>query len=136
MGVALRRVNLKLEGMAGRMVRHAAHLVYRARHKTATVALIALTAPLAYKAVFGPHGALTYRDAQGQSRQLDAEIEQLQAQNEKLKTNITALRTDHNAIEREAREQLHYVRPSDTVIAVPENPAPAPDPTTLTAQKR
>lgn len=136
MGIAVKRVNLRLEGVAGRILRHLAHLAYRMRHKAATVALIALTAPLAYKAVFGSNGALTYRGAQVQSKQLDSEIQQLQSQNDKLKLNINALRTDRNAIEREAREQLHYVRPTDTVIAVPPSALPPPSPPPLAAQRR
>jgi len=109
-------------------------LAYRARRRAATVALIACTAPLAYHAVFGHNGALAYHREKVESQRLADEIKDLQQQNAAKQQNIQALRTDPKAIEREAREQLHYARPNDVVITLPQQ---KPDqPQTAVAQKR
>jgi cell division protein FtsB len=101
-------------------VHNAAALAYGARRRAATLALIAISVPLGYKAFCGNHGALAYHEEQVESQKLTAEISDLQQQNDKLQANIKGLKTDPKAIEREAREQLHYARPDDVVITLPQ----------------
>jgi cell division protein FtsB len=54
------------------------------------------------------------------------EINQLQEENARVRDHITSLNTDKDAIEREAREKLHYARSGEIIYAVPEQPANAP----------
>jgi cell division protein FtsB len=47
---------------------------------------------------------------------LDTEIQKEEATAKQLKTSIDALRNDPKAVERLARETLHYAKPGETVI--------------------
>jgi cell division protein FtsB len=62
---------------------------------------------------------------------LQNEVERLQKENDQYVERIKALKTDHHAIEREAREQLHYTRPGEYVYVAPD---PAPRPATSRAK--
>ncbi len=55
---------------------------------------------------------------------LDAQIQKESQVARQLKTSIDSLRNDPKAIERQAREQLGYARPGETVIRY--EPAAAP----------
>ena len=131
----MRRVNLRFDGAIESATRTIGALAYRARRKAATLALIVLTVPLGYKAIEGLHGWNAYHQEKIDSQKLDGEIQELKAKNQKLNENIKALRSDRNAIEREAREQLHYARPNDVVINIPQ-PAQAQPSASETAAKR
>ncbi len=52
--------------------------------------------------------------------------EQLHQENGRYGQQIQALKSDQSAIEKEAREQLHYARPGEYVYVNPvaQNPAP------------
>ena len=110
-------------------------LAYRVRRKAATLALLSLTIPVGYKAVYGTHGWIAYHQEKAVSQKLEAESLELQLKNQKLNENIKGLKTDRNTIEREAREQLHYARPGDVIITVPQ-PARTTSATTASAAKR
>jgi cell division protein FtsB len=56
----------------------------------------------------------------------------LQQENEAYTQEIKALQSDPKAIEKEAREQLHYTRPGEVVYV---EPAPTPKPATHSAKK-
>jgi cell division protein FtsB len=53
-------------------------------------------------------------------------VQRLEKENDEYVERIKALKTDHRAIEREAREQLHYTRPGEYVYVAPDPPAPPP----------
>ncbi len=115
----MRRNSVVSDGMLQTTSHSVAALAFRLRRKAATVVLVALTIPIAYTAFFGTHGWLAYHQELVDSQKLESNIHDLQARNEKVKDNIKALKTEPKAIEREAREQLHYARPDDVVISVP-----------------
>lgn len=129
-----RRVNLQLEGAVNSAARAIRAIAYRIRRKAAALALLSLTVPVGYKAIYGTHGWIAYHQEKAVSRKLEAESLDLQSKNQKLNENIKGLKTDRNAIEREAREQLHYARPGDVIITVPQ-PARTTSPTTETAKR-
>jgi cell division protein FtsB len=85
---------------------------------------------LAYHVVFGANGLLVYRQKREQSRQIQQQIENVQQQNEVLEKQIKALKSNPEAIEKEARESLHYARPGEVVYTLP-----APSHSTNSASK-
>ena len=94
------------------------------RRKLATAAIGALLCLLGYHAVFGPNGFLAFHQKQIESERLSQEIKALQIENERREEQIKALKSDPHAIEKEAREHLHYAREGETVYKLP-TPTPA-----------
>jgi cell division protein FtsB len=118
----LRRAMTNTDSVAQPAVPRLGRMLYRVRRRAATVALFALTIPIGYKAFEGQHGWIAFHQQQTETQKLDEQIRDLQARNQVLKDESNALRHDPKAIEREAREHLHYARPNDVVIAVPQQP--------------
>jgi len=83
-----------------------------------------LACVLAYHVVFGANGLLVYEQKQKEYRQLQEQNRSLQQQNQDLEQQIKALKSDPQAIEKEARERLHYVRSGDVVYTVSPKPQP------------
>lgn len=82
-----------------------------------------LACVLGYHVIFGANGVMVYRQKQKEYRQLQDQNRTLQQQNEALEQQIKSLKSDPQAIEKEAREQLHYARPGEVVYTVPAKPA-------------
>jgi cell division protein FtsB len=91
-----------------------------------TVAALVLTMGLVLHAMFGANGMVVYQGKQAEKQALQVEVERLQKENDQYVERIKALKTDHRAIEREAREQLHYTRPGEFVYVAPDQPARPP----------
>jgi len=77
-----------------------------------------------FHVVLGANGAVAYGNKRSEYKTLEKNVDQLQAQNEQLRKRIEALKTDPAAIEREAREQLHYAKPGEIVYVAPAPPPP------------
>jgi len=106
------------------------------RRRLATIGVLAITAAIAYHVVFGANGAIVYAKKKDEYRRLQKEIQDLDRENQELGGQVKELKSDPKAIEREAREMLHYVRPGEVVYTTP---APAPSPTrpeTMSAEKK
>lgn len=88
------------------------------RRKLATAAVGVLACLLGYHVVFGANGLMVYEHKRAEYRQLEEQNRVMQQQNQDLEHQIKALKTDPQAIEKEAREQLHYVRPGEVVYTV------------------
>jgi cell division protein FtsB len=91
-----------------------------------TVAALVLTMGLVLHAMFGANGMVVYQGKQAEKQALQVEVERLQKENDQYVDRIKALKTDHRAIEREAREQLHYTRPGEFVYVAPDQPTKPP----------
>lgn len=91
-----------------------------------TAAAMVLIVGLVLHAMFGANGMVVYQQKQTERKALQADVERLQKENEEYAGRIKALKTDHRAIEREAREQLHYARPGEFVYVAPDPPAKPP----------
>lgn len=74
---------------------------------------------LGYHVVFGANGLLVYRQKREQSRAIQQQIDAVQQQNAILEKRIKALKSDPQAIEKEARESLHYARPGEVIYTLP-----------------
>jgi cell division protein FtsB len=94
--------------------------------RVGTAAALILTLGLVLHAMFGANGMVVYQQKRAEKLTLQSEVERLQKENDQYVDRIKALKTDHRAIEREAREQLHYTRPGEYVYVAPEPPSKPP----------
>ena len=108
--------------------------VYSERRGIATASVVLLTAWLFVHVMFGANGMVVYRQKRVEIRELRKSIDDLQEQNDRYAQEINALKTDPKAIEKEAREQLHYARPGEVVYVAPA-PVQPQKPATHSAQK-
>ena len=113
----------------------AGHLLYDLRTKLATAAVAALAIVLAMHVIFGANGMMVYQKKKVEYRSLQKDLDQFQQENQALAQRIKALKTDPNAIEKEAREQLHYARPGEVIYLNPGQPNPNAPPPNASAKK-
>jgi cell division protein FtsB len=99
-------------------MQRATRTFYRVRRRAATGAAIALALVFGYHAIFGHNGITAYAEKRSEDRVLAAEIEKLQTENAQLKQHVEHLQSDPDAIEREARERLHYTRPDEVIYTL------------------
>jgi cell division protein FtsB len=91
----------------------------RERRKAATVAAAALALAVAYHVVFGANGLTAYRQKRQETQQLTQQMQDLQHENDLLTEHVGRLQSDPNAIEHQAREELHYTRPNEVIYTLP-----------------
>jgi cell division protein FtsB len=93
-----------------------------------TVAAILLIVGLLLHAMFGANGMVIYQQKHAEMQALRSEVERVQKENNQYVDQIKSLKSDPAAIEKEAREQLHYTRRGEVVYVAPDPPAkPATD---------
>src|SRR4030095_573014 len=108
--------------------------IYEERRRLATACVVVITAWLFLHVTFGTNGMVIYRQKKAQLRAIQTEVQGLQADNDQYVNQIKELKTDPKAIEREAREQMHYTRPGEVVYVRP--PAPSSEkPSTRSASR-
>jgi cell division protein FtsB len=90
--------------------------------KAATGVAAVLALALAFHVFFGQDGIFLYAQKRHEARDYGAQIQQLQQENDKLQAHINDLQNDPSAIEQQAREQLHYTRPGEIIVTVPDAP--------------
>ena len=95
------------------------------RRRIATIAVAALAGLLFVHVMFGANGMIVYKQKRMEYESLQKRIAQEQHENELYAQKIQGMKTDEKAIEKEAREQLHYARPGEYVY-VPPAPADLP----------
>ena len=93
---------------------------YRERRRVATGVAVLAACFVAYHAVFGANGMLIYQQKKAEYKALQQRREDLQKQNDRLAEQNRALKSDPAAIEREARQNLHYTRPGEVVFVAPQ----------------
>lgn len=91
----------------------------------ATVAAAALAIGLGYHVVFGQNGLTAYQQKNRDAKMLDSQLKSLAKENELLKGHVERLQNDPNAIEHQAREELHYTRPGEVIYTLPPPPSTA-----------
>ena len=98
-------------------IRNGERWFYRMRRVLATLCLAALTVPIGYKVVFGANGMKVWQGKKAEATRLQQEIERMRNDQEKLQRRVDGLRRgDPPLIEKEAREQLGYVKPGEVVL--------------------
>lgn len=105
------------------------------KRKAAISATVLLTCVIFYHVVFGANGWVVYQKKKADYRQLQGQLQSLTQENDSLQKDVKALKNDKSAIEREAREQLHYTRPGEVVYVVPSKPSSGNAPVTSTAKR-
>ena len=101
-----------LQRIAGKIVAY--------RRWLASAALASVAACIFAHAMMGNNGWLSYREKKAEYIRLQQEIQTLDQDNQRLDGEIKALKSDPKAIEKEAREQLRYVRPGEVVVLLPD----------------
>jgi len=71
-------------------------------------------------AMFGANGMVVYQQKRQEMQALQSEVDRLQKENAEHAARINQLKSDPAAIEKEAREQLHYTRKGEVVFVNPE----------------
>jgi cell division protein FtsB len=74
---------------------------------------------MGYHVIFGQNGLTVYQQKRQDARTLGSQLYDLQRENELLKGHVERLQNDPNAIEHQAREELHYTRPGEVIYTMP-----------------
>ena len=93
--------------------------LYSNRRRIATVAVAILTVLVGYHVIFGRDGLTAFHNKQHDLRDLQNETGMLQRENGQLQGHVDRLTNDPNAIEHQAREDLHYTRPGEVIVTLP-----------------
>ena len=110
-----------------------AEFLYRVRRRIATALAVVLALFFGYHVIVGHNGLNAYEQKRAEDRELHQQIDSLQQENDRLKEHVEHLKSDPDAIEREARERLHYARPGEVIYSLnapqsatqPQTPAAA-----------
>jgi cell division protein FtsB len=84
---------------------------------TAIVVILALL--VTWHVIYGKHGLSVWQQKRAEDRALQQEIKSLQQENAQMRQQIQHLQSDPDAIEREAREKLHYAKPGEVIYNLP-----------------
>jgi cell division protein FtsB len=87
--------------------------------KVATGAAALLALAMGYHVIFGQNGLTAYQQKRQDAQNLDRQLHSLQKENDQLKGHVERLKSDPNAIEHQAREELHYTRPGEVIYTLP-----------------
>lgn len=99
------------------------------RRKIATVAAAVLALMLGYHVVFGRNGLTAFGNKRHDLHDLQSQVKTLQRENAQLQGHVDRLTSDPNAIEHQAREDLHYTRPGEVIFTLPpDKPSAQPAP--------
>ncbi len=96
-----------------------AHVGWR---KVATGAAAVIALAMGYHVIFGQNGLTAYQQKRQDAQALDNQLHKLQRENDLLKGHVERLQNDPNAIEHQAREELHYTRPGEVIYTLPAVP--------------
>jgi cell division protein FtsB len=110
------KLTAKLPALAGA----AKDSVYLWRRRAATIATGTLALVMAYGVIFGHNGLTAFAHKREEARELQQQMQQLQNENERLNEHIDRLQSDPDAIEHEAREELHYTRAGEVIYTLPD----------------
>ena len=87
--------------------------------KVATGAAALLALGMGYHVIFGQNGLTVYQQKRQDAQTLDRQLHSLQRENDLLKGHVDRLQNDPNAIEHQARQELHYARPGEVIYTLP-----------------
>jgi cell division protein FtsB len=106
-------------------LRPTSEMLYKLRRRIATAAVGVLTVWLFLHVMFSANGMVAYKQKRAEIEVLRKDVDALQQENDTYTQQIKALKSDPKAIEKEAREQLHYARPGEVIYV---SPPPVPPP--------
>jgi len=95
------------------------HWDHKPFRRNAILVLGLVVLALAMHEIFGQHGYLALRRQKQEYNTLQQQIQKLSQENQELSQKIKALKSNPEVIEKQAREQLHLVRPGELVYTLP-----------------
>ncbi len=104
--------------------------------KVATGAAALLALAMGYHVIFGQNGLTVYQQKRQDTQTLDRQLRSLQRENDQLKGHVDRLQNDPNAIEHQAREELHYTRPGEVIYTLPASAGASGTPSEPAPTKR
>lgn len=87
-----------------------------------TLVAIALAILLGWHVVNGRNGISVWMEKRAEDRQLQKQIKDIQDENARLRIQVDRLQHDPHAIEEAARNNLHYARPGEVIVPIPQKP--------------
>jgi cell division protein FtsB len=127
-----------MQGLIGQFVTHAFDcargVFYNWRRRMATCAVFALVLFLGFHIIFGANGMVIYTHKRADYQKLQVDTQQVEEENQKLTHEVDQLKNDPKAIEREARESLHYSKKGEMVYLIPEKKQPDGPPASAQAK--
>ncbi|MGB7267856.1 MAG: septum formation initiator family protein [Terracidiphilus sp.] len=87
-----------------------------------TVVAVVLALLVTWHVIYGNHGLSVWQQKRAEDRALQQEIKDVQQENAQMREQIERLKSDPDAIEREAREKLHYAKPGEVIYTLPDQP--------------
>lgn len=108
--------------------------VFGNRRKIATCAAAGLALAVGYHVVFGNNGLTAYQTKRQDAQSLNLQLHTLSRENDALKGHVDRLQSDPNAIEHQAREELHYTRPGEVIVTLAAEGSAAEDRTNVARQ--
>jgi cell division protein FtsB len=103
--------------------------------KVATGAAALIAIAMGYHVIFGQNGLTVYQQKRQDAQSLDNQLRSLQRENDLLKGHVDRLQSDPNAIEHQAREELHYTRPGEVIVYMPTSTSASGSTNNSTAAK-
>lgn len=100
----------------------------RAWRPAGSILAVALALLVTWHVISGRHGLSVWNQKRVEDKQLRKEIDSLEQENTRLRQRIEKLKSDPHAIEREAREKLHYAKQGEVIYALPAEPPPQTPP--------
>lgn len=98
------------------------HWVERLWRPAGTLLAVLLALLVTWHVIDGKDGLSAWQKKRAEERQYQQEIETLQKENAELRNRIQHLQSDPDAIEHEARQELHYAKPGEVIYALPAPP--------------
>lgn len=97
-------------------------LTQRIWRQTGTAIAIVLALLVTWHVVYGNHGLSVWQQKRAEDHALQQEIKDLLQENAQMRERIDHLNSDPDAIEREAREKLHYAKPGEIIVNLSDKP--------------
>jgi len=111
-------------------VRIAGNWMYRMLRGLATLCIAVLSVFIGYRVVFGANGMKVWESKRAEVERLENDIDRQKLEHEQLQRHVDGLQQGiPSVIEKEAREQLGYVKPGEVVLfeqKAKSDPKPAP----------
>jgi cell division protein FtsB len=95
-------------------------LTQRLWRPVGTGVAVILALLVTWHVIYGNHGLSVWQQKRAEDRALQREIKDLQQENAQMRQQIERLNSDPDAIEREAREKLHYAKPGEVIVTLPD----------------
>lgn len=99
------------------------HKAYSQRRRVATFAAAGLAFAMGLHVIFGQNGLTAYQQKRHDAQVLQEQLQTLQEENHRLEGHVERLQDDPGAIEHQAREELHYTRPGEVIVTLPNEAA-------------